>query len=512
MSKRKFKEFHDVEVSTNSLSEGGRRALQELPESVLERCKKELSGALRIARGVERQKLGRRQKTAKESNAAAESVRLNTEVAALKVGIPWALIFHVGVDINLQALDLSAKAELHLYKSMLKSKPIASAPTFPSYILAKVKNATQPQDIAHANVQARLFNSKVVKAAMSNIMDSTRAALGIANGDLAGNKQRLRAADYTAERKPIRQAPLKKLGPGEILAFEEEDNHDCQLQSTSESFYGEPDVIISDNENVNLAAYEDRLAESENESLHELYLQKPLTEHKKYEQNPSSELSLPPSRSLSSSSSIRDNSKPSKIPATIPKSTIFLPSLTMGGYISDSESAISDLSSIPGNTTTKPRKNRRGQQERRQIWERKYGKNANHVKRQGQKQQQNRDHGWDARKGAAAVGGDDQGKRGRGRERGRGRVVCASTGSSTRIDRTRAAGKGKAGPISSGANSDPVQARRGGNKLHDTSAKGNPTPAAAAESTRLHPSWEAAKRQKEAKKNVAFQGKKVVFD
>lgn len=95
MSKRKFKEFHDDEVSTNSLSEGGRRAPQEMPESVLERCKKELSGALRIARGVERQKLGRRQKTAKESNAAAESVRLNTEVAALKVGNLWALIFHV---------------------------------------------------------------------------------------------------------------------------------------------------------------------------------------------------------------------------------------------------------------------------------------------------------------------------------------------------------------------------------------------------------------------------------
>lgn len=417
------------------------------------------------------------------------------------------------VNINLQALDLSAKAELHLYKSLLKSKPIASAPTFPSYILAKVKNATQPQDIAHANVQARLFNSNVVKATMTNIIDSTRAALGIANGDSARSKKRFRAADYTAERKPIRQAPLKKLGPGEILAIKEEDNHNRQSQSTSESFYGELDIISSDNENVNLAAYEDRLAESENESLHELYLQKPSTEQKKYEQNPSRELSLPPCRSLSSSSSVPDNSKPRRIPTT-PKSTIFLPSLTMGGYISDSGSAISDPSSIPGNTTTKPRKNRRGQQERRQIWEKKYGKNANHVKRQGQKQQQNHDHGWDARKGAAAVGGDDRRKRGRGRgrERGRGRVVGASTGSSTRINRARAAGKGKAGPVSSGANSDPLQARGGGYKLRDTSAKGNPTPAAAAESTRLHPSWEAAKRQKEAKKNVAFQGKKVVFN
>lgn len=93
MSKRKFKEFHDDEVSTNSFSEGGLPP-QEKPESVLEHSKKALSRALRIARGIERQKLGRRQKTAKESNAAAESARLNAEVAALKVGVHWAMIIH----------------------------------------------------------------------------------------------------------------------------------------------------------------------------------------------------------------------------------------------------------------------------------------------------------------------------------------------------------------------------------------------------------------------------------
>lgn len=404
---------------------------------------------------------------------------------------------------------MSAIAELHLYKSMLKSKSTVSAPAFPSYILAKVETATQPQDIAHANVQARLFNSNVVKVAMINIMDSTRASLGIGNGESVGKKKRLRAADYNSEIKPTRQAPVKHLEPEEILSTKEEDKSDHQTQSTLKSLHGNPDVTSSDDESVNLAPYEDRLAESENESTQELHVQKSSTKNrKKFEDSPSRNLSPSPSRSMSSSS-IPDNPKARKVSTIKPRSTIFLPSLTMGGYISDSDSAISDPSSLPGNATTKSRKNRRGQQERRQIWEKKFGKNANHLKRQGQQHPQNRDQGWDARKGAAKVGSDDRGKRGRGR--GGGRVVDASTGPSTRTARARAAGKGGIGPISSGANSDPVQARRGNNKIHGPSKEGNQASATAAESTRLHPSWEAAKRQKEARTNVAFQGKKVVF-
>lgn len=403
---------------------------------------------------------------------------------------------------------MSAKAEIHLYKSMLKSKPIVSTAAFPSYVLAKVETATQPQDIAHANVQARLFNSSVVKVAMTNIMDSIRVALGIGNEERARKKKRMRAADYAPENKPTKQAPLKQLDPGEILATKEEDVYDRQTQSTMESLHAEPDVTRSENESDNLAAYEDRLAESEDESTQELNSQESTTEHKNLEHRTFRDPSPSPSRSTSSSSSVLDSPKPRKVPTTKPKSTIFLPSLTMGGYISDSDSVVSDPFSLRENGTPKPRKNRRGQQERRQIWEKKYGGNANHLKRQDQKQQRKRDQGWDPQNGAIGVGGNDRGKRGKGR--GRGRVVDASSGSSNRTARARAAGKGRVGPIRSGANSDPVQARRGGNKGHDASAKGNQTPSAA-ENTPLHPSWEAAKRKKEANKNVAFQGKKVVF-
>lgn len=403
---------------------------------------------------------------------------------------------------------------------MVKSKPIVSAPAFPAKILAIVETSSQPQDIAHANVQARLFNSSVVKEVMTNIIDSTGAALGIGNVDSARKKKRLRAADYASENKPPRRAPLKNTGPGETPAAQDENKSDPQTYTTFESLHEEHGLHSSDDGNVNFAAYEDRLAESENESTDEFDLQKSAPEPKTLERNPARDLSRSPSLSMSSSSSEPETPRPRKVSTTRPKSTIFLPSLAMGGYISDSGSAISDPSSLPGNgNSTKPRKNRRGQQERQQIWEKKYGKNANHLKgppagrqrqQRQQQQPQNRDQGWDARKGAA--GDDDRGKHGRGR--GRGRVGHGSSSSIRTARSSRAAGKkGGLGPIISGANTDPVQERRGGgSKFHDGSAKSAKTPAAAAVSAALHPSWEAAKKQKEAKRNVAFLGKKVVFN
>ncbi len=55
-------------------------------EDEIEHATKTLYRALKVARGFERQKLGRRQKATKEKKDGAESARLEAEVAALKVG------------------------------------------------------------------------------------------------------------------------------------------------------------------------------------------------------------------------------------------------------------------------------------------------------------------------------------------------------------------------------------------------------------------------------------------
>ena len=64
-------------------------------DRIVENSKKSLWRALKLARGFERQKLGRRQKMAKQQSHGENcSSRLDAEIAALKVG---GLIFSIRV-------------------------------------------------------------------------------------------------------------------------------------------------------------------------------------------------------------------------------------------------------------------------------------------------------------------------------------------------------------------------------------------------------------------------------
>ena len=141
----------------------------------------------------------------------------------------------------------------------------------------------------------------------------------------------------------------------------------------------------------------------------------------------------------------------------------------MGGYISGSESDFTDEEGA----SLAPRRNRMGQQARRALWEKKYGSKANHLERQNK----NRDHGWDPRRGAQPSHGKDTF---RGREK-------KNKGIPGNRDRRQA----------SGSKSNSVKNR---DLLDKPPVAG------------LHPSWEAARKLKEQKQTVAFHGKKIVFD
>ena len=88
MSKRKYAEISGREATSNGNSARELGLQQRQVEHLLEQGKKALSRSLKVARGFERQKLGRRQKTAKADKAEADIVRLDAEVAALKVCSP----------------------------------------------------------------------------------------------------------------------------------------------------------------------------------------------------------------------------------------------------------------------------------------------------------------------------------------------------------------------------------------------------------------------------------------
>jgi hypothetical protein len=95
MPKRKREDISSEDRLSNDSSDRALRLQRQQLEALLEEGKKSLSRALKVARGFERQKLGRRQKTAKAENSEANTARLETEIAALKVGClraqPWPL-------------------------------------------------------------------------------------------------------------------------------------------------------------------------------------------------------------------------------------------------------------------------------------------------------------------------------------------------------------------------------------------------------------------------------------
>ena len=303
--------------------------------------------------------------------------------------------------------------------------------------------------------------------------------LGI-KGVQPARRKRLRAADFVVTNGE-RTAGVQKLSEtrqlkdGGVEGNRASGNDNVQnWSSVWEGLSNDGTNSAGDSEDDIYTVYAPRLAQSDEETASDdvvaisaEYVSKPSYEFLD-DRSPSPSPSRSPTPEISSSS----RTKITKTSSLTPKSTTFLPSLMMGGYWSGSESAEDDNVS-----QWETRKNRRGQQARRALWEKKFGRNASHLK----KQANDRNQGWDPRKGASD-GKDIRGKRGRGRG-----------GSSMRSNDRRETEK----IVRSGANSDPIKTRERKSKLVEGP---------------LHPSWVAAKKAKEAKATVAFQGNKVVFD
>ncbi|KAL8849832.1 MAG: hypothetical protein Q9221_005170 [Calogaya cf. arnoldii] len=467
-NKRKRDNDRQGESIRTKQHRGDVRLQQQYLEHLLQSSKQLLAQALKLARGFERQKLGRRQKTADAADDDGDSKRLVAEIKALKQELTFIT----------KALDINSTAARYLYKSLLQNKPIASAPAFPS-IPEGVQEKSNPSDVAQANVQARLFNSQPVKKAMDDVMSRVCSELGLEEVPYV-RKKRKRKKEFEQQMETSNHGGLEhvigrrlKGSPKTVtLPSKSEDvSEDSSSEDHSEyekykrSFGSSDDSSDSDNISTDHNALRRTSAGAFNR-----------------------EVSLSPSPVLSATSTAMDSPRPHKKrtpekSTATSKATTFLPSLSMGGYWSGSEPA----SDIEGSLDGQPRKNRRGQRERRMIAEKKFGQNAKHVKQQGRVQA--RDSGWDPRKGAQTEKTGMTGKTRDGRAKD-GSIQLRQKG--TRPTK-------RPPVISSGANSDPVRPR-------------NPTPKAKAAEGPLHPSWQAAKKAKEQKQTATFQGKRMTFD
>lgn len=198
-----------------------------------------------------------------------------------------------------------------------------------------------------------------------------------------------------------------------------------------------------------------------------------------------SELSLSSYSDEASKAPKKAKSSKARTAAPVSSST-FLPSLSMGGYWSGSESEPEDdIEEVA------PRKNRRGQRARQQIWEMKFGQKAKHLQSM-QKIGKGRGDGWDAKRGAQAA--DD---RGGWRGGGSSRSTVQSNGG---------------GRFASGGNATAVAPRKGTASGAATTADGGQKPVGNGKGLgEMHPSWLAAKKAKQEKQTAAFAGSRVTF-
>lgn len=355
-----------------------------------------------------------------------------------------------------------------MYKSLFKIKAVAQSEDLGPTVS---QSPPVPNDPASLNVVARLCNSNPVKEVLPGVLEELQRAAGIAvERSAAGKKKRVRAKDLEEAGNndaSVKKAKTLKAPPvgEEDESMSGEDEAMSGASGDSEDDFADFDARIAPSDSgsgdddehgeIDISALERKLAREGHASKPARY-------------DPAADLSLSDASASASPSPEPQKAAPSKTTAK-PKASAFLPSLSLGGYISggsgDSEPE-SDPDVVPA------RKNRRGQRARQQIWEKKFGQKAKHLENGGKKAN-DRSAGWDMKRGAT------DGKRG-----GRG---------GSRGGRGGGFGGGRGGRDS--ANAPPAK------KKHNDDA--GP----------LHPSWEAAKKAKEAKeKPVAFSGKKTTFD
>lgn len=447
--------------------------------------KKLLHRALKTAKGFERQKLGKRLKTAIETGKHEDVRRINAEIQALK------------------ALDLDKTTDAHLHKSLLKVKAIADSELLPDDVKREIEKPWMGEEERKAlhNVTSGMYNMKPVKDTTGQILKEMCAVLGVP-APIPGK----------ANKEPLKDtlkgsAPSTTRGHDKIEIEENEDQEEKiepswdGFDSESKASEGDPDIEGSDDEENTSKGNEEDL-DDETISKYDALLggssDEESFDEEIYKANrlapPSNRLSLSlspsPSTSPSDASVQSQSVSPSPPPSKAPKisktnkpkestkASTFLPSL-MGGYWSGSESSASDLE----DEAPRPiRKNRKGQMARRAIYEKKFKEQANHIKAGKGSVAQRKDDGWDPKRGAK----DSSSSRGRGGLRQGG-------GRGARPARDLSKGTGENSmPVREGARA------RGAGKKDDVGV--------------LHPSWQAAKKAKIEQKQATFAGKKVVFD
>ena len=359
----------------------------------------------------------------------------------------------------------------------MKVKAVASSPAMP---FGREAIQSISNDTATLNVSARLYSSNPVKAAITHAIEEVSRALGV--DALKSQKSTPVSRTKTSKSPTLNSAEPSSdshitdthegvAAHGRRFVGNGSTNHALPMLSENS------EDTISGSEQDEFAELDHRIASSSELTGDEDDLDEKTPQNRALaRRHVSTEISMSPStsssRSLSPPARLENGSKGSH-KARVNQST-FLPSLTLGGYVSGSESGSDDDLDV-----NPIRKNRRGQRARQAIWEQKYGNRAKHLQSQKRKSKEgDRNHGWDPKKGAIDSGVNTSRKR--------------------RTRDTRQFTNANAIEVSSSRNLQSNDNRRQRKEANDRP---------------VHPSWEAKKRAKDGQsQTAAFQGKKITFD
>lgn len=365
-----------------------------------------------------------------------------------------------------QTLDLEWATENHLYRTLLKNKAISQARALPEQV--KLPTRSIPAGPV-ANVTARLYNSAPVKEVMAETVVAIRISLGLGAQPPTKKEKKTRETrredNYTKASKPAGES-------------DGSDGSESEKHTDGDDKSAKKVPAVSDDED-SLAEFDGRIASGseESEEEHEDGAKGSVRSRKPVEYAVDEDLSPASDDSAVGADSGSEADDQTKTSAGRPTKASFLPSLTMGGYWSGSEGEeASDVSDVDD----APRKNRRGQRARQKIWEQKYKQNAKHLQKEAQGRGDERDRGWDLKRGA--------------QEEGHRPPWMKAKAADTR---------GYKGTVS-GGNATELKPR-GGMKMEQKKMEKPLQP--------MHPSWIAAQKAKEkATDSGTFAGKKVVFD
>ena len=369
----------------STISTQDRRAATRL-HTIIESGSHRLLPALKLARGFERQKLGRRVKTAHSTNDGTAVERLNEEIAALK------------------GLELSAVANAYLVKRCGKVTRIGRNEVW-KIVATELGEGVERNDgeegrrkksYAEMNVLGRLFKASGVRAGMEDTVESIRKVLKIESEE-DNNVHGKNGGSVDAIKPPTVPANSSTPVTGDDKgATNGAAGRQSQAQEEDPFFERDQSTSRPRNDSLNHGNVSDDAEESSSDDKN-----------------------------------VHEARRSRIIKPTGTNSLSSLPSLAYAGYISGSDdgSVAESLEDLPR------RKNRRGQRARQKIAEMKHGQKANHL----QHTVDNRDRGWDMKRGATdrQKTWERKGMKDRGRDgESNGRHRVADGGATQTVDTT----------------------------------------------------------------------------